>query len=44
MTSPARASDTPFAVDVEQGKDCWWCTCGQSKAQPLCDGLHKNAV
>jgi CDGSH-type Zn-finger protein len=44
MTSPVRASDTPFAVDVEQGKDYWWCACGQSKAQPFCDGSHKNAV
>ena len=43
MTSPVRASDTPFAVDVEQGKDYWWCSCGQSKAQPFCDGSHKAA-
>jgi CDGSH-type Zn-finger protein len=43
MTSPVRASDTPFAVDVEQGKDYWWCACGQSKAQPFCDGSHKAA-
>jgi CDGSH-type Zn-finger protein len=43
MTSPVRASDTPFAVAVEPGKDYWWCSCGQSKAQPFCDGSHKVA-
>ena len=41
MTSPVRASNTPFAVAVEQGKDYWWCACGQSKNQPFCDGSHK---
>jgi CDGSH-type Zn-finger protein len=43
MTSPHRASDTPFAVDVKQGEDYWWCSCGVSKAQPFCDGSHKAA-
>ena len=41
MATPVRASDTPFAVAVEQGKDYWWCACGQSKNQPFCDGTHK---
>lgn len=41
MTQPVRAADTPFAVDVEQGKDYWWCACGLSKNQPFCDGSHK---
>ena len=43
MTSPVRASESPFAVAVEQGKEYWWCACGQSKAQPFCDGSHKAA-
>ena len=43
MTSPVRASNTPFAVKVEQGKDYYWCACGQSKNQPFCDGSHKAA-
>ena len=43
-TLPKRASDTPFAVTVEQGKDYWWCACGASKNQPFCDGTHKGST
>ena len=42
MTTPVRASDTPFGVEVEQGKDYWWCACGKSASQPFCDGSHKD--
>ena len=41
MSTPVRASDTPFAVALEQGKDYWWCACGLSQSQPFCDGSHK---
>jgi CDGSH-type Zn-finger protein len=41
MQTPVRASDTPFPIAVAQGKEYWWCACGLSKAQPLCDGSHK---
>lgn len=40
MSKATRASDTPFAVDVEAGKSYFWCSCGQSKKQPFCDGSH----
>lgn len=42
MSTPVRASDTPFAIDVESGKTYFWCACGQSKNQPFCDGSHKG--
>jgi len=43
MTQPVRASNTPFAVDVEAGKSYWWCACGKSAKQPFCDGAHKGS-
>jgi CDGSH-type Zn-finger protein len=43
MSDPVRASDTPYPVAVEAGKSYYWCSCGQSKSQPLCDGSHKGS-
>ncbi len=43
MSDPVRASDTPFAVDLEAGKSYFWCACGNSANQPFCDGSHKGS-
>jgi len=43
MSKPEIASKTPFAVEVEKGKDYHWCACGRSKSQPFCDGSHKGS-
>ena len=42
MSKPEIAAKAPCAVDVEKGKDYWWCACGRSKSQPMCDGSHKG--
>lgn len=42
MSDPVRASDTPFAIEVEADKAYYWCACGRSKKQPFCDGSHKD--
>ena len=41
-TPPKRAADAPIKVDLEAGKDYWFCTCGYSANQPFCDGAHKT--
>lgn len=40
MSEAVRASDGPLAIEAEEGKSYFWCSCGLSKAQPLCDGAH----
>jgi CDGSH-type Zn-finger protein len=42
MSEPVIASRIPFGVDVESGKDYYWCRCGLSQKQPFCDGSHKT--
>lgn len=42
MSDPKRVSDTPYAVEVESGESYFWCSCGESKSQPFCDGSHKG--
>lgn len=41
MDTPMIAQKSPYAVDVEEGKEYYWCACGRSAAQPFCDGSHK---
>jgi len=42
MTKGQKAGDGPIAIEVEEGKSYYWCSCGQSKKQPFCDGSHKG--
>ncbi len=37
---PLIAAKSPAMVDLEAGKDYFWCACGRSKTQPFCDGSH----
>ena len=30
-------------MEVTEGQDYWYCACGLSKNQPLCDGSHKGS-
>lgn len=34
------AGYVPRAVDVKKGEEYYWCACGRSASQPLCDGAH----
>ncbi len=42
MTKGERAGEGAIAVDVEQGKTYFWCSCGKSSKQPFCDGSHNG--
>jgi CDGSH-type Zn-finger protein len=44
MSDPVIAQKAPIGADVEAGKSYFWCACGQSKAQPFCDGSHKGTA
>lgn len=37
------AQKAPYAVEVEAGKNYYWCSCGRSQTQPFCDGAHKDS-
>ena len=43
MTKGQRAGDGAIAVEVEEGKSYFWCSCGKSSKQPFCDGSHKGS-
>ncbi len=42
MTDAVIAQKEPYPVDVEAGKEYYWCACGRSAKQPFCDGSHKG--
>ncbi|MFQ5534315.1 MAG: CDGSH iron-sulfur domain-containing protein [Sphingomonadales bacterium] len=42
MTDNQIIQKEPFAVEVEEGKTYFWCTCPHSSKQPFCDGSHNN--
>ena len=41
MSEPVCAKKGAYIVKLEPG-EYWWCSCGQSKNQPFCDGSHKD--
>ncbi len=42
MNKGQSAGDSALAIEVEQGKSYYWCSCGKSSKQPFCDGSHKG--
>ena len=43
MTEPKIAAKEPIAVELEAGKQYFFCTCGGSQKQPFCDGAHAGS-
>ena len=44
MSEAVIAQKNPYPVDVEEGKNYYWCACGQSTKQPFCDSSHKGTT
>lgn len=42
MSEPVIAAKEPVKVELEKGKEYYWCTCGRSANQPFCDGSHRG--
>ncbi len=40
MSEPVIAQKSPYPVELEKSVK-YWCSCGESKNQPFCDGTHK---
>ena len=41
MAKPTIADTKPVVIELEAGT-YYWCSCGQSKKQPFCDGSHQG--
>ena len=39
MSEPIIAQKSPYVLKMKPGS-FYWCTCGKSKKQPMCDGSH----
>lgn len=40
---PHVAQKAPYPVELKVGQKYFWCSCGNSKNQPFCDGSHKGS-
>jgi glutamate synthase domain-containing protein 2 len=41
--NPIIANNKPIKVELTQGDEYYFCTCGKSKKQPFCDGAHAGS-
>ncbi len=41
MSEPTIAQKAPYVLEEKPGK-VYWCSCGDSKKQPYCDGSHQG--
>ncbi|OIP02405.1 MAG: glutamate synthase [Bacteroidetes bacterium CG2_30_33_31] len=43
MNKPKIAQKFPYVLNTKPGS-YHWCSCGESKNQPFCDGSHKGST
>ena len=41
-TRPRTGRIEPIVMELKAGKTYYWCRCGRSATQPLCDGSHEG--
>ena len=42
MKKPTIPQKDPYKVKVEKDKTYFWCVCGLTQEQPICDGSHSK--
>ena len=44
MEDPIIADTKPIKVELQEGKEYFWCACGKSAKQPFCNGAHRGTA
>ncbi|MCB1669923.1 MAG: glutamate synthase-related protein [Gammaproteobacteria bacterium] len=44
MDKPIVAANSPIKVELEKGREYYFCVCGRSANQPFCDGSHASTT
>ncbi|MBR9973468.1 CDGSH iron-sulfur domain-containing protein [Magnetospirillum sulfuroxidans] len=44
MSNAIIAGKEPITLEVKAGETYYWCRCGRSSKQPLCDGAHQGTA
>ena len=44
MSKPVVAGNSPVKVELKKGEEYFFCACGRSKNQPICDGSHAGTT